>query len=233
MKNALLLCLAFLLLAKPAPGQKPVTLDDCFAYFQFFAQSAAEFRFAPSSNHYFQRDEAGNIVEHDLGTGQVSRTLVQADDLLAVGQWDDYVFSNDLSAVLLRTNTQPVYRHSVTADYWVFDRKARRAERLYTAGPVQYAAFSEAGDKVAFVAGNNLFYKNLRTGATSQVTTDGKKNTIINGLPDWVYEEEFSPVAGAGMVATAWSADGTKLAFIRFDESAVPEFPITWYTNQA
>ncbi|MEO6759958.1 MAG: DPP IV N-terminal domain-containing protein, partial [Saprospiraceae bacterium] len=77
--------------------------------------------------------------------------------------------------------------------------------------------------------GNNLYLKDIASGKTDQITKDGEKNRIINGLPDWVYEEEFSPVTGEGMVATKWSPDGTKLAFIRFDESKVPEFPLTYY----
>jgi len=233
MRNVLLLFLAFLLSLSAASAQKPVTLDDCFVYFRFYAQSADKFRFAPNSNHYFRQDENGNLGEHDLGTGLLTRTLVRAEDLSTVGAWDDYTFSRDLSRVLLRTNTKPVYRHSVLADYWIFERNSRKTSRLYEGGPVQYATFSEAGDKIAFVAGNNLFYKNLASGAAVQVTADGKQNEIINGIPDWVYEEEFSPVDGAGMVATTWSPDGSKLAFIRFDERAVPEFPITWYTGAA
>ncbi len=93
----------------------------------------------------------------------------------------------------------------------------------------QFAALSPDASKVAFVAGNNLYIKDLKTGQTTQITRDGAKNKIINGLPDWVYEEEFSPVDGDGMVATKWSPDGSMLAFIRFDETNVPEFPLTWY----
>ena len=74
-----------------------------------------------------------------------------------------------------------------------------------------------------------MYVKDLKSGQTTQITRDGAKNKIINGLPDWVYEEEFSPVDGDGMVATKWSPDGSMLAFIRFDETNVPEFPLTWY----
>ena len=223
----------FLALFLPAGfAQKAITIDDCFTFFRFYPQGAPDFHFASDGQHYFE-DEEGAIVEYDLATGLRSRTVVDKAALGAVGKWDDYRFSNDMGKVLLRTNTEQVYRHSVLADYWVYDLATRKATRLYDKGPVQFAVFSADGQKIAFVAGNNLFYKDLSAGAEKivQITTDGQKNAVINGLPDWVYEEEFSPVEGDGMVAAAWSPDGTKLAFLRFDETAVPKYPLTGYQS--
>ena len=224
------LLLGFVLTCQVGLAQKAITLDDCFTFFKFYPQSAGSYRFAPDGHHYFEAEDGG-IVEYDLATGMKTRTPVERADLAAAGNWDEYTFSEDLSKVLLRANTKPVYRHSVLADYWILDRNTRKTNRLYDKGQVQFATFSADGAKVAFVADNNLFFKDLSTEKTTQVTTNGKKNSLINGLPDWVYEEEFSPVEGDGMVATAWSPDGSKLAFIRFDESDVPQYPLTWYNN--
>ena len=230
MRNCLCLLLILLLSREPGFAQKSITIEDCFTFFKFYPQSADNLRYTPDGHHYTEAEE-GSILEYDLATGLQSRTLVEKSDLSAVGDWDDYAFSDDLSKVLLRANTEQVYRHSVLADYWVFDLETRKLERLYDGGKVQFAAFSPDDTKVAFVAGNNLYYKDVSAAApkTVQVTADGKKNEIINGLPDWVYEEEFSPVEADGMAATEWSPDGTKLAFIRFDERAVPQYPLTWY----
>lgn len=230
MKKVPCLLLALLLYAQPGISQKAITLDDCFTFFKFYPQTAGSYRFTPDGYHYLEVEE-GELVEYDLGTGLKSRSLAEKTELAAAGDWDDYTPSADMSRILLRANTKPVYRHSVLADYWVFDLKTRQTSRLYDKGPVQFAAFSADGGKVAFVAGNNLFYKDLSSEKTVQITTDGQKNAIINGLPDWVYEEEFSPVEGDGMVAAAWSPDGARLAFIRFDERAVPQYPLTWYNN--
>ncbi len=221
---------SFLLLLTVAGlvAQKPITLDDCFTYFKFYPESGSDYRFTPDGSHYY-KVEGGNIVEYDLLTGKKGATLVEKTNLSIVGDWDEFEFNADRSRVLLRTNTEQVYRHSVKADYWVYDLQYHRAEQLYTGGPVQYAVFSPQGDKVAFVAGNNLHYKNLLNGKTVQITGDGQTNAVINGLPDWVYEEEFSPVDGNGMVATKWSPDGTKIAFLRFDESQVPTMSMTLY----
>ena len=230
MKNLFCRFLLLLFLTQPIQGQQSITLDDCFTFFKFYPQTAGAFHFSPDGSHYLEEHD-GAIVEYDLATGLKERTLASAASLAEVGAWDDYVFNRDFSKILLRSNTQPVYRHSVLADYWVYDREKQKAEQLHQGGPVQFTVFSNAGDKVAFVAENNLFYKDLNSGNVTQVTIDGKKNEIINGLPDWVYEEEFSPPGGPGMVATAWSPDGNRLAFIRFDERAVPQYQMSRYTD--
>ncbi len=212
-------------------AQKAITIDDCFTFFKFYPEYGGNFEFTPDGTHYY-RAEGGNIVEYDLLTGKKGATLVDKADLTQAGEWDDFEFNADRSRVMLRGNTEQVYRHSVKADYWVFDLKFRRMDKLYNGGTVQYAVFSPQGDKVAFVAGNNLHYKDLENGKTVQITGDGQTNAVINGLPDWVYEEEFSPVDGDGMVATVWSPDGTKIGFLRFDESQVPTMSMTLYDEE-
>ncbi len=221
-----------LLQAGTLPAQREITLDDCFTFFKFYPQTAGTLHFSPDGHHYLEEDDQG-ISEFDLATGLKERTVVPLSVMKTTGAWDAYTFNSTQTKLLLRTSTKPVYRHSVIARYWVYDLASNTPAALYDEAPVQFAQFAADGEKVAFVAGNNLFFKDLRSGATTQVTNDGKKNEIINGLPDWVYEEEFSPPDGDGMTATAWSPDGQKLAFIRFDERAVPEYQMTWYTGMA
>lgn len=219
---------AFLLSSFLLFSQKTITLDDCFTFFKFYPESGGQFNFAPDGRHYLAV-EAGSIVEYDIVTGKKTATLIEKAQLAGVGDWDAFEFNTDRSRVLLRSNTEHVYRHSVKADYWVYELKSKQLSQVYTGGPVQFTAFSPQGDKLAFVAGNNLFYKDLNLGKTVQITSDGQPNAVINGLPDWVYEEEFSPVDGDGMVAAKWSPDGQKIGFLRFDESQVPQMPLTWY----
>jgi dipeptidyl-peptidase-4 len=143
--------------------------------------------------------------------------------------FDQFEFSEDETKLLLRTETEPVYRHSVLAKYYVYNLKTKKVTPIDEQGAQQFTAFSPDGNKVAYVLGNNLYVRDLINQNRVQITYDGEINKIINGLPDWVYEEEFSPVDGNGMVATRWSPDGSMLAYIRFDESAVPEMGLTWY----
>jgi len=135
---------------------------------------------------------------------------------------DSYSFSNDEKLILIASNSNPIYRHSFTADYYLYNIATKEMGKLFD--QVQEPTFSPDGTKIAYAKANNLFVYDLASRKTTQITTDGKKNAIINGITDWVYEEEFAFVR-----AFDWSADSKKLAYIRFDESEVPEFSMNIY----
>lgn len=220
---ALLACVPWTL-----PAQKNITLEDCFSYFKFYPQTGANFQYLRDGVHYAEADNDGKIHLRDVRNPAFDSIipLKLPDELKG---FDEFEFSDDESKIMLRTDAEPVYRHSVNARYFVYDLATQSVEPVFEKGKQQFTAFSPDGEKIAFVFNNNLYFKDLKTRKTIQVTHDGAANKIINGLPDWVYEEEFSPVDGDGMVATQWSPDGSLLAFIRFDESAVPEFKMNWY----
>ena len=141
--------------------------------------------------------------------------------------WEGYTMSSDEKSILLWTNSNPIYRYSYTADHYIYNIKDNKLERLSEVGGEEIATLSPDGSKMAYVKDNNVFVKNLANCATSTVTTDGKKNEIINAVPDWVYQEEF------GVLNTfTWSADGRYLAFIRFDESQVPMCSMELYAGE-
>ncbi len=129
-----------------------------------------------------------------------------------------YEFSKDESKILIVTKSQQVYRRSSLGEYYVYDLKSKSLNKL-SDNLVQEPTFSPDASKVAYGFEHNLYVKDLVNGETKQFTFDGEKNSIINGITDWVYEEEFSFVR-----AFDWNADSNKIAFIRFDESEVPEF---------
>lgn len=211
-------------------AQKIISLEDCFTHFRFYPAGAGEFKYLKDGIHHA---EAEGLALHffDVRNPKFDSTvaLVLPE---AVASYDGFEFSPDETKLLLRTETEPVYRHSVLANYYVYDLVAKQAVPIFETDRQQFIAFAPDGQKVAFVSGNNLYYKDLRSGKTVQVTQDGKPNEVINGLPDWVYEEEFSPVDGDGMVATVWSPDATKIAFLRFDERQVPQMQLTWYEGE-
>ncbi len=137
----------------------------------------------------------------------------------------EYKFSADEQKILIGSHIKPIYRHSQKGIYYVYDRSTKKLTKIAT-DELQEPDFSPSGDQVAYVQDNNLFIKNLTTGQTIQITTDGQKNHIINGIPDWVYEEEFSYSK-----AFEWSPDGSKLAYVKFDESEVPQFSMIRYAD--
>ena len=151
----------------------------------------------------------------------------QTSDIVVVkGQFQGYEFSADERYVLLQTDYNQIYRHSFTAKYEVFDTKTQAKTAIFGGKEIQEPLFSPDASKVAFAFENNLYIQDLKTNQVTQVTTDGKKNNIINGINDWVYEEEFGFVRNFD-----WNADGTSLAYVRFDESKVKEINIPIYYN--
>ena len=161
----------------------------------------------------------GRVLCFSYRTGEPAGVLFDASAAEPRIEFTDYVLSADERRLLLTTDVEPIYRHSFTAEYWIYDRQDGSLRRLSQGGPQQQAQFSPDGSRVAFVRGGNLFVADPAAGSERQLTFDGRFNHIINGLPDWVYEEEFSFAR-----AFAWSPDGRKIAYLRFDESRVNQY---------
>ena len=138
---------------------------------------------------------------------------------------DGYVMSPDGKRMLIQTDTKSIYRHSFTATYYIYTIANNKLERLSDGGPQQTPLWSPDGNQVAFVRDNNIFLVKLLY--KSQVTKDGKRNEIINGLPDWVCEEEFSHNS-----AMVFTADSKQIVWVRYDETEVPQYtlPLSDYT---
>ena len=149
------------------------------------------------------------------------------ESIIISGQFDNYSFSNDERYILLQTNSQPVYRHSEIATFEIYDTQTKTKKQIFSGLGIQEPLLSPDNTKVAFVYANNVYYQDLKTDEVVQVTKDGIKNQIINGINDWVYEEEFGFVRNFD-----WNSTGTSLAFVRLDETEVKEvyFPI-YYQN--
>lgn len=167
------------------------------------------------------------IVRYSFKTGEEVGTILDLNT--AKGEkpasFSDYIMAPDESRILLQTNTKAIYRRSKTAEYYVYTVANNSVERLSKGGPQQEPLFSPDGNQVAFVRDNNLFLvKLLFNNSESQITEDGKFNYVLNGIPDWVYEEEFSYSR-----AFDFSADGKMLAWVRFDESEVPLYEMQMF----
>ena len=152
-----------------------------------------------------------------------TETIVISSASENIPYFTSYAFSADESKVLLATSIKSIYRHSKKGIYYVYDLVSKEITQV-AKDVIREPTLSPNGKRVAYVLDNDLFVMDLNTGTTSQVTTDGETNAIINGVTDWVYEEEFSFVR-----AFEWNADGTFIAFMRFDERKVPEFSMDIY----
>lgn len=173
--------------------------------------------------NYNRQNGISTIDIYDYKTLKKVKTLVSSANLTDIRGFFDYSFSEDESKVLLTTNSIPVFRRSTLGEYYIYDIENEKVTKVSN-DLVQEPTFSPDASKIAYGFENNLYVKDLKSGAVKQITFDGEKNKIINGITDWVYEEEFSFVR-----AFDWNADGNKIAFIRFDESEVPEFSMDVY----
>lgn len=168
--------------------------------------------------NYDRKTGNTSIDVYSYKTGEKTRTLVSSNELPQIDRFQEFEFSNNEQKLILGTEIEPIYRRSARGIYYAYDLEKGQLQQI-SENQIQEPRFSPNGEKVAYVYNNNLYVKDLSTGEVDQITKDGKKNEIINGITDWVYEEEFSFVR-----AFDWNKTGDKIAFLRFDESEVPEF---------
>lgn len=215
----------FLLLFSSVFGQQRITVEAIYTG-EFQAKGMVDLQSLKNTNQYtvLNSDEASGSMQIDLfdfATLKKIATLIDTkNQYKLLGGIDSYTFSSDEKKILIANNTNQIYRHSFAADYFLYDIVSKELNKIME--QVQEPTFSPDGKKIAYAKGNNLFIYDIASNTTSQITVDGNKNAIINGISDWVYEEEFAFVR-----AFDWSKDSKKLAYIRFDESQVPEFSMS------
>lgn len=166
-----------------------------------------------------------SLVSYAYSNALERKVLIDSNRFPEKNKLSGYTFSNDEQKILLETLTDNIYRRSKQAIYWIYDIKTNLLEKLFDQ-KVQEPLFSPDGSKVAYVYRRNLFIKNLELDIVKQITYDGDYQTI-NGITDWVYEEEFGFVR-----AFDWSQDSNQIVYMRFDESNVPIFSMDVYGNQ-
>lgn len=200
---------------------------------QYAARTVAGVRPLADGEHYSQISaDARQIVAYSFRNGEQTEVLFDvatARGDVRLNRIDGYVMSPDEKTILIQTETNRIYRHSFTATYYIYNVRNHTLEPLSSGGPQEVPVFSPDGTMIAFVRQNNIFLVKLLFGNSElQVTKDGEYNKIINGKPDWVNEEEFS-----FSCALDFNADATMLAWIRYDESAVPEFSFPLYRGRS
>ena len=176
-------------------------------------------------------DDGKQVVTYSFRTGKQVSVLFDAATARGaqIGSVDNYIMSPDGKRMLIQTQTESIYRHSFTAVFYIYDIRNNKLVPLSDGGPQQTPVFSPDGNQIAFVRENNIYLvKLLYDNAESQVTKDGKWNEVINGIPDWVYEEEFS--TNSSMV---FSADSKQIVWIRYDESAVKQYSMQLFKGLA
>lgn len=175
--------------------------------------------------NYDRNSKSYQIDLYDFATLEKVSTLFDTKNHTEVKSIDSYSFDKNENKILIATNSNPIFRHSFTAEYFIYDIPSKTVNS-FTTNAIQEPTFSADGTKIAYAFENNLYVHDLSSGVKVQITQDGQKNKIINGITDWVYEEEFAFVK-----AYDWNVTGTKIAYIKFDETEVPEFSMDIYNQ--
>ena len=202
---------------------KGVSYDDIAAG-KLSARSVGGLRPMGDGEHYTTLSK-GNVLRWRYADGALVDTLFRAP--ASFPGVAGYELSNDGAKILLTTGREPIYRHSSKANYYIYDRTLKTLTPLSAHGKQQEATLSPNGERAAFVRDNNLFVVDLADGKERQITTDGKRGSIINGIPDWVYEEEYSFSR-----AYEWAPGSDAIAFYRFDESGVREYSMNTFNGK-
>tara|TARA_R110001583_G_scaffold192694_1_gene359541 strand:+ start:11841 stop:14030 length:2190 start_codon:yes stop_codon:yes gene_type:complete len=168
--------------------------------------------------NFNKQTQSTSVDKYSYATLEKVETIVDSKDLNDLKYFESYSFNNNETKLILGVDSEPIYRHSSFSIFYVYDI-ASKTLQLIDEEKIQEPTFSPDSKKVVFSKNNNLFIKNLDTNSLTQITFDGKKNHIINGICDWVYEEEFAFVR-----AFEWSGDSNTIAYLRFDETEVPTF---------
>lgn len=229
MKNKVQLLVLLLITSFTAVAQQKLTLEEIWGG-AFRTKGMDELNAMKNTNQYtvLNYDRSTNSFQIDLfdyATLNKVSTLIDTKNHKELESIDSYTFDKAEKKILIATNSEQIFRHSFTANYFVYDLTTKKLTK-FTGKAIQEPTFSPNGTKVAYAFENNLYVFDLLLNKETQITEDGKKNAVINGITDWVYEEEFAFVR-----AFDWNADGTKIGYIRFDESNVPEFSMDMYNQ--
>lgn len=221
-------CLVFLIIFNITSvyGQSKITLEDIFKNGLYNVEDVHGIRSLNDGEHYTVLQN-GNVVKFSYESGDSVNVVLAGSDVKIDGELvniEEYSFNINETKLLIASAKEKLYRRSASYKYFAYDLADKKLRKVAGGKKVFHATLSPTANQVAYVLNNNLYVEDLDTRKATQITTNGVKNELINGMCDWVYEEEFG-----FSKAFQWSPDGRFIAYYEFNEKAVKEFSITKY----
>ena len=226
MKQILVLLLAFYSISVVSQN-KDITLEDIWQDYVFYPSSIQGLNSMNDGIHFSKITKENKLQflnKYSFETGEIIDSITSSEDLgFNIG---NYSFSENEEKIVFATETESIYRYSSRSIFYILNLKTKKVSKV-SDDKIMYATLSPNGKKIAYVKENNLFIKNLVNNKITQVTKDGESNEILNGVSDWVYEEEF------GLVESFfWSPQSDKIAYYKFDESKVAQFSMDFFNQE-
>lgn len=232
-KTALAVCFHLCFKWSAFSQSGPITLEDIWKNGTYKAEAVSGLRSMNDGLHYTAMTGSGtgrSVIKYAYADGAQVAVLVAPEMLTYEGRplrMEEYALNADETQVLVGTEPKKLYRHSSSHVFYTLHLATGRVSAIAGGAQVFHATFSPSSDRVAYVKDNDLWVENMLTGATTRITDNGRNNAIINGMSDWVYEEEF-----AFTKAFEWSPSGEHIAYYEFNEEHVPEFTMMNYGNK-
>lgn len=224
-KVVLVLMTIMLWSAQAQTESKTIELDDIVTG-KYGQRTLPAMTFMADGQSFARLEDSQRIVQYSLKTGGKLKDLLSSEYLSWEGNIEGFTFSKDNNFILFWTDKEKIYRRSYDARYYLYDVRLKQLNPIADGEKLRMAILSPDARKVAYVKDNNIFVYHVGFKSNRQITEDGEVNKIINGVPDWVYEEEFETNR-----MMEWSPDSRFLAWVRFDESEVAEFSFPLYLD--
>lgn len=227
MKKLLTICVTLIMAVTNMAALEKITIGDITGG-KFAANTISGIDPIDGTDMYVRiSDDKKQILKCSFRTGKTEEILFDVNNTMGekIKEFDGYIMSPDGKRMLIQTQTERIYRRSFKAVYYIYTISSHKLEKLSDGGPQQIPTWSPDGMQVAFVRDNNIhLVKLLYDNAESEVTKDGKKNEIINGIPDWVNEEEFGLSR-----SLVFNADGSMICWIKYDETKVRNYSLQYF----
>lgn len=208
---------------------KELTVQEIFSNRSFFPRGFGNVKWISDAEKYSYtkfdtESKSMSIYVYDI-KNDIEELLVKGSDLKPSGSEEPIVMTNyewsPDEKYILFTGSLPARSLKTGGAFYIYDVEKKIIVHSVESEHEQInISFSPDSKKIAFVRNYNILIFDLTNGMEKQLTFDGNP-LVLNGVFDWVYEEEFSVIKGYD-----WSPDSKSIAYWQLDQTYVPAIQI-------